>query len=214
MNCFANTALIQFFVIVDVAPTETGIPTKAYVCVEEVTEDGKVENRFHHLPSVIEALEAEEVGVEHLLRDVKDANISTLATRISDKIASLKSLIARLSEMNQYLDNVQTGKLPVNNTIIRQIQEIFNLLPNLKDKNLQKSFMIKTNDNMLAVYLASLIRSVTALHDLINNKLEFRVAEGESSEKKDEKKEGEKKDEKKDGEKKDGDKEGNEKSKK
>jgi len=211
MNCFANTALIQFFVIVDVAPTETGIPTKAYVSVEEVTEDGKVENRFHHLPSVIEALEAEEVGVEHLLRDVKDANISTLATRISDKIASLKSLIARLTEMNQYLDNVQKGKLPVNNTIIRQIQEIFNLLPNLKDKNLQKAFMIKTNDNMLAVYLASLIRSVTALHDLINNKLEFRVAESGEGEKKDEKKD--EKNDKKEGDKKEGDKkDGNEKS--
>jgi len=187
------------FVIVDVNPTETGIPTQAYVSIEEITEDGKVENRFQHLPSVIGALEAEEVGVEHLLRDVKDTNISTLATKINDKISSLKSLISRLIEMNQYLDNVQNNKLPVNNTIIRQIQEIFNLLPNLKDKNLQKSFMIKTNDNMLSIYLASLIRSVTALHDLINNKLEFRVAEGESEKDEDNNKNGEKKDtEKKD----------------
>lgn len=37
--------------------------------------------------------------------------------------------------------------------------------------------MVKTNDNVAAIYLASLIRSVTALHDLINNKLEFREAE-------------------------------------
>lgn len=51
------------------------------------------------------------------------------------------------------------------------------MVPNLKDPELVKSFMVKTNDNMLAIYLASLIRSVTALHDLINNKLEFREAE-------------------------------------
>jgi len=37
--------------------------------------------------------------------------------------------------------------------------------------------MVKTNDMMLVIYLASLIRSVTALHDLINNKIEFQTAE-------------------------------------
>ena len=54
---------------------------------------------FQHIPSEIGALEAEEVGVEHLLRDVKDTTISTLATRIHDKLASLKSLISHLQEM-------------------------------------------------------------------------------------------------------------------
>jgi 26S proteasome regulatory subunit N8 len=54
---------------------------------------------FQHISSEIGALEAEEVGVEHLLRDVKDTTISTLATRIHDKLASLKSLISHLHEM-------------------------------------------------------------------------------------------------------------------
>jgi len=170
------------FVIIDVNPTEVGIPTKAYISKEEVTEENKVENRFQHIPSIIGALEAEEVGVEHLLRDVKDTNISTLANRINDKLVSLKSLIARLQDMAAYLQNVVSGKLPINNTIMREIQEMFNLVPNLSDSELTKSFMIKTNDNMASLYLASLIRSITAMHDLINNKLEFRAAEGLSLE--------------------------------
>jgi 26S proteasome regulatory subunit N8 len=59
------------FVIVDVQPKELGVPTKAYVTVEEVSEDGKETTlRFQHIPSEIGALEAEEVGVEHLLRYV------------------------------------------------------------------------------------------------------------------------------------------------
>jgi len=186
------------FFIIDVNPTEVGIPTKAYISKEEVTEDNKVENRFQHIPSIIGALEAEEVGVEHLLRDVKDTNISTLANRINDKLSSLKSLIARLQDMHVYLQNVVSGKIPINNTIMREIQEMFNLIPNLNDAELTKSFMIKTNDNMMSVYLASLIRSITAMHDLINNKLEFRAAEGLTLEKvKDEKAKDEKaKDEK------------------
>jgi 26S proteasome regulatory subunit N8 len=76
-----------------------------------------VENRFQHIPSIIGALEAEEVGVEHLLRDVKDTNISTLATRINNKLASLQSLISRLQDMSVYLQNVVSGKVPINNTV-------------------------------------------------------------------------------------------------
>jgi len=165
------------FVIIDPKPSEIGFPTKAYVSREEVTEDGQTANRFHHIPSIIGALEAEEVGVEHLLRDVKDTNISTLATRINDKILSLKSLISRLQEMHEYLVDLEEKRMPINHTIINQLQEIFNLLPNLNAPEIIKSFMVKTNDMMLVIYLASLIRSVTALHDLINNKLEFQSAE-------------------------------------
>ena len=37
---------------------------------------------FHHIGSEIGAQEVEEIGVEHLLRDVKDTNISSLTTQV------------------------------------------------------------------------------------------------------------------------------------
>ncbi len=49
-------------------------------------------------------------------------------------------------------------------------QDIFNLLPNLNVAELSKSFAVESNDMMLVMYLASLIRSVLALHNLIDNK--------------------------------------------
>ena len=45
------------------------------------------------------------------------------------------------------------------------------MLPNLNVEELVKSFTIQTNDNLMVIYLSSLIRSVIALHNLINNKL-------------------------------------------
>eukprot|EP00959_Pyramimonas_sp_CCMP1952_P373863 7829583-Pyramimonas_sp.AAC.2 len=62
-------------VIVDVQPKELGIPTKTYFCIDEVREDctQKAQKTFMHVQSEIDAYEAEEIGVEHLLRDVKDA---------------------------------------------------------------------------------------------------------------------------------------------
>lgn len=165
-------------VIIDVQPKELGIPTKAYAAIEEANEEtSETKMAFQHIPSEIGALEAEEVGVEHLLRDVKDTTISTLATRIRDKLSSMNSLIAHLQEMNTYLEHVVKGTLPINHQIIGQLQDVFNLSPNLNVDELVKAFAVKTNDMMLVIYLSSLIRSVIALHNLIINKVSFREAE-------------------------------------
>lgn len=50
------------------------------------------------------------------------------------------------------------------------LQDIFNLLPNMNVEALSTSLAVKGNDMMAVIYLASLIRSVLALHKLIDNK--------------------------------------------
>merc|ERR1711865_1182477 len=77
-------------VIIDVKPKQLGIPTEAYFAVEEVIEGQQLQWTFKHFPSEIGATEAEEVGVEHLLRDVKDMTISTLSNQITQKLSSLR----------------------------------------------------------------------------------------------------------------------------
>lgn len=170
---FFDYAPNPVLVIIDVKPRALGIPTEAYCVVEEAKEDGtqKTQKVFVHVSSEIGAYEAEEIGVEHLLRDVKDSSISTLATEVSSKLAALKGLEARLKEIKSYLELVIAEKLPVNHEILYNLQDIFNLLPNLNVQEMVKSFAVKTNDMMLVIYLASLIRSVMALHSLINNKV-------------------------------------------
>ncbi|KAL6541594.1 26S proteasome non-ATPase regulatory subunit 7 A [Orobanche gracilis] len=160
-------------VIIDVQPKELGIPSKAYYAVEEVKENATQRSQkvFVHVPSEIAAHEVEEIGVEHLLRDVKDTTVSTLATEVTGKLAALKGLDARLKEIRSYLDLVIEGKLPLNHEILYHLQDMFSLLPNLNVIELVKAFSVKTNDMMLVIYLSSLIRSVIALHNLINNKV-------------------------------------------
>ncbi|PWA48857.1 JAB1/Mov34/MPN/PAD-1 [Artemisia annua] len=170
---FNDYAPNPVLVIIDVQPTELGLPTKAYYAIEEVNENATQKSKkvFVHVSSEIAAHEVEEIGVEHLLRDVKDTTISTLATEVSGKLEALKGLDARLKDIRAYLDLVIEGKLPLNHEILYHLQDIFNLLPNLNVAELVKAFSVKTNDQMLVIYLSSLIRSVIALHNLINNKL-------------------------------------------
>ena len=110
------------------------------------------------------------------------------------------------------------GELPVNHAILGNLQDVFNLLPNLStpalkpdekhaasDPNntseLARAMSVKTNDQLMTIYLSSLVRAITAFHDLIENKIQNRQQQEEKDAKKDELTNGEKKDEKKDGEK-------------
>ena len=67
--------------------------------------------------------------------------------------------------------------MPMNHQITYLLQDIFNLVPDLTTTSFVKSINVNTNDQMLVIYAASLIRSIIALHNLINNKLTNKEAE-------------------------------------
>lgn len=170
---FRRYVTSPILVIIDVRPDSEGIPTQAYYSVELLDEAKNTARTFANLPSEVGAYEAEEVGVEHLLRDINDPTVSTLASRVKHKMTGLSTLKSKLEEMHMYLTNVAEGKIPVNNQIIYNMQDIFNLLPNLNVESLVKAFFIRTNDMHLVIYIASLVRSIIALHDLLSNTIHY-----------------------------------------
>lgn len=156
-------------------------------------QDGTTTSKtFVHTPSIIEAEEAEEIGVEHLLRDIRDVAVGTLSTRLTNQLQSLQGLHLRLRDIQTYLQKVLDGQLPVNHAILGNLQDVFNLLPNLStpkstpgaaggkaDTELSYAMSVKSNDQLMAIYLSSLIRAITAFHDLIENKIQNRQQQEE-----------------------------------
>jgi len=107
------------FVIVDVRPECKELPTHAYMAVDEVEADGKaIRQTFIHLSNDVGAFEAEEVGVEQLLRDINDPTVSSLSQQVQQKVTSLATLHGKLSEMKDYLDLVESGEKKVNQEIM------------------------------------------------------------------------------------------------
>lgn len=168
--------------IVDVQPRAVGIPTDAYYAVDDIKNDGSAAERtFVHVPSLIEAEEAEEIGVEHLLTDIRDQAAGTLSLRVTESYQSLLGLHKKLRDIASYLDKVYQKKLPINHTILGKLQNVFNLLPNLStdptkagttsSTPLTTAFTVKTNDELMMVYISTLVRAIIAYHDLIENKL-------------------------------------------
>lgn len=130
--------------------------------------------------------------------------VGTLSTRVTNQLQSLQGLHLRLRDIGAYLQKVLDGQLPVNHAILGNLQDVFNLLPNLSipkgdgkgsgTGELAYAMSIKTNDQLMAIYLSSLIRAITAFHDLIENKIQNRQQQEEKDSKKEE---GNGKDEKK-----------------
>jgi 26S proteasome regulatory subunit N8 len=114
--------------------------------------------------------EAEEIGAEHLLRDIKDSTSITLSTRVSKQLASLQGMRTQPADIQKNLVDVTSVPMPINHQIIYHLQNALNLLPDLSNPLTTQSFTSKTNDQLLVVYLSSLLRSVIALHVLVNNK--------------------------------------------
>lgn len=182
-----------------------GLPTDAYLSVQEIKKDGtETEKTFIHIPSTIEAEEPEEIGVEHLLRDIRDQAQGLLSVKIANQLKSLRGLNDRLKNIIDYLAKVINEQLPVNHLILGKLQNVFNLLPNLINTNdlesiistdksaaekfelrdpegnlqitefsdLNKALQIKTNDNLMSIYISSLINAIISFNDLIENKIE------------------------------------------
>lgn len=179
-------------VIVDVQPRSVGIPTDAYFAVDDIKHDGsKAERTFVHIPSLIEAEEAEEIGVEHLLRDIRDQAAGNLSIRVTETYKSLLGLHQKLREISSYLEKVHIGDMPINHFILGKLQNVFNLLPRIlcdelagqatgasvseypkqSRDPLSSAFLVKSNDQMMMIYVSTLVRSIIAFHDLIENKL-------------------------------------------
>merc|ERR1711981_868145 len=100
---------------------------------------------------------------------------------MGNQLLGMKGLNGKLKDMTSYLEQVVEGKLPMNHQITYLLQDIFNLVPDLTTTSFVKSMNTNTNDQMLVIYAASLIRSIIALHNLINNKLTNKEAEGTSA---------------------------------
>lgn len=66
-----------------------------------------------------------------LYRDIKDTTVGTLSQRITNQVHGLKGLNSKLLDIRSYLERVAAGKLPINHQIIYQLQDVFNLLPDV-----------------------------------------------------------------------------------
>ena len=104
----------------------------------------------------------------------------------------LRGLHTQLRDIQRYLKEVSEGKLPANHSVTYYIQEVLNLLPDVTQPEFVEAHNVQTNDQLMCIYLGSLIRTIIALHNLIDNKLALQKSEKDREEEAEKKKTAEK----------------------
>lgn len=76
---FADYAKNPVLIVVNVkSKNPVELPTKAFFSEQTVNSHGFLERNFKNISCSVSAFEAEEVGVEHLVREIKDLNMDSL----------------------------------------------------------------------------------------------------------------------------------------
>ncbi|KAF5225712.1 19S proteasome non-atpase subunit 8 [Trypanosoma cruzi] len=156
------------YCIVNTDPGNKGVPVLAYTTVQG--REGVRSLEFRNIPTHLGAEEAEEIGIEHLLRDLTDSTITTLSTQIQERELSLAHLSCVLQSIEDYLQDVAEGLMPISEDVLSVLQELISLQPHIYHLKRSTEMIRHSNDQAIAMFIAAIGRCVGALYDVIANR--------------------------------------------
>ncbi|KAF9761744.1 26S proteasome non-ATPase regulatory subunit 7 like protein A [Nosema granulosis] len=142
-------------VIINIHSTDYDLPVQVF----RLDKQGD----FAHVNARIEAEEAEEVGVEHLIRDIREDDTGSIKERIKTIRESMKVYEKSLETIEDFLQRTISGAIPYNPEIVNLLQEILYSIPYLTES---------LEENQSDIYISELIKTVVCLHDLKKNRIE------------------------------------------
>lgn len=138
--------------IVDVKMKANDIPVQVYQL--------KHNKELVHNSVQISGDETEVVGVEHLLRDIKEGTGCSLKDEVNGILDSLNMYSFSLQEIIEYIQAIQDGK-KANIEIMEMLQDILNAVPKISDYL-----------DFSEIYSIELVNTLVAMNDLKRNKME------------------------------------------
>ncbi|KAK7199642.1 19S proteasome non-atpase subunit 8 [Novymonas esmeraldas] len=156
------------YCVVNTDPGNKGVPVLAYTTVQG--REGTRSLEFRNIPTHLGAEEAEEIGIEHLLRDLTDSTITTLSTQVQERELSLIHLCKVLQQIEEYLTDVGNAVMPISEDVLEVLQELISLQPEIYACRSSTEMIRHTNDEAIATFLAAIARCIGALHGVIMNR--------------------------------------------
>lgn len=146
-------------------------PLKAYYSRRSYGDGGKVARVFTSIGCRVAADDAEEVGVEHLLRDVQEIDTSSLSGKVGLKLKAFATLSSKISKIINYLDNVSSKGQSPKKEISTALHAIVSKMSLVLDTDLEVTLSRQLNDNYSSILLGNLSQNICNLHELLNNRI-------------------------------------------
>ena len=150
----------------------SGVATSPTDVLRDADEDAFM---FQHVALRIGACEAEAIGVEQLLCEIRGLDVSRGLNRVlSARSASLVELTKRLWEIHTYLTKVLAGKLPVNQSLLARVQQLFSSRMKARPDGLELALSECGVDAMMTMYVGNVLKSVLAMHHVLRSRRALR----------------------------------------
>jgi COP9 signalosome complex subunit 6 len=123
----------------------------------------------------VETGEAERIAVDHTSKppDADGDAQSSLIANLTTQYNAIKMLSDRINMLVEYVHSVQTGKVPRDNEVMRQIASLIAGLPASGElEEFRQEFLTEYNDLLLTSYLANMTNGLNSLNE-VNFKIEF-----------------------------------------
>ncbi|KAI8643425.1 COP9 signalosome complex subunit 6 [Parasitella parasitica] len=146
-------------------------PVDIYESVIDIVE-GHTRLVFIKSTYKVETGEAECIAVDHVAKPSSSSADTGLGNTLIAHLTTQRNAIAMLNTrirfLYQYLQDAQSGAIPIDHDIIRQISSICTRSPVLEKSAFDEQFRTEYNDVLLVGYLASITKGLNTVNDLID----------------------------------------------
>lgn len=145
------------------------LPLKLYESVIDIVR-GEAKWLFVPLTYTLATEEAERIGVDHVARmSTNDTGEkSYVAEHLVAQESAIKMLNTRIKIVLKYIKDVEAGKLPANQEILREIYALSHRLPVMQGAAFQEEFYTQCNDVGLISYLGSMTKGCNDMNHFVN----------------------------------------------
>ncbi|XP_014671204.1 PREDICTED: COP9 signalosome complex subunit 6-like isoform X2 [Priapulus caudatus] len=143
------------------------LPVKIYESVIDIVS-GEATMLFVEIPYTLATEDAERIGVDHVARMSSDSGVnSSVADHLIAQHNAIKMLHHRVKLILEYVKAVQSGELPQNHEILRDIYSLGNRLPVVSNETFKSDFFNQCNDVALISYLGTITKGCNTLNQFI-----------------------------------------------
>ncbi|KAL6203606.1 hypothetical protein ACLB2K_027306 [Fragaria x ananassa] len=116
-------------------------------------------------------VEAERISVDHVAH-LKPSDGGSAATQLAAHLtgihSAIKMLNSRIRVLHHYLQAMQKGDIPCENSLLRQVSSLLRRLPAVESGKFQDDFLMEYNDTLLITYLAVLTNCSSPMNELVD----------------------------------------------
>ncbi|KAI8333210.1 maintenance of mitochondrial structure and function-domain-containing protein [Choanephora cucurbitarum] len=120
----------------------------------------------------VETGEAECIAVDHVAKpstSSADTGLgNTLIAHLTTQRNAIAMLHTRIQFLLRYLQDAESGQIPMDHDIVRQISSLCRRSPILEKKAFETQFSTEHDDVLLVAYLATITKGLNTVNDLVD----------------------------------------------